>query len=895
MTRTCPLLLATFLLAACSSSPSSPDSRTPRDLEGDRTAHDANGDGPAGDTTADGPPGDTGATPACVPAKCIGAASTTASLKDGSRQATVKTSGAGCARSYTLSTNETLVASAPNNPRTVTEKAGWPVVRSCSPMFDALYALALDEVRQNSVSSISDGAFNNGKPMQCKAGGCFETGKLWKYVWTRDTAYAVDLGLAALDPVRARNSLEFKLSKRRDGTGLEIVQDTGTGGSYPVSTDRVVWSLGARRLLHFLHGTARSQFRDTAYEALKNTIARDRAVAFDAAQGLYRGEQSFLDWRQQSYPAWVKGDPVHIGMSKALSTNAGHLSALELAAELATDKGQTAAAATYTKWAGDLRLAMRKAFYIPDAKLFGTFIPTGLDPGPARQYDLLGSALAVLTGVATATQAADLVSRYPLYPHGAPVIWPQQQLTRIYHNRAIWPFVSAYWMRAARRAGNNTAVDFSVRGMMLGAALNLSNMENFEMTSLRPHVTDKGPNGDFSGPVVNSPRQLWSVAGYVSMVHDVFFGLQTDAKGIRFLPFISANLHFRVLKNAEQLVLDRFPYQGKRITVVVRLPKMRNSVGGAYKVGSIKLNGKTISTGYVSPSQLSATNLWEVTLVTPFAAETKVTWAGNPTDYRNHFGPRPPKISGVALSGGKLKVSFNSGGQPTADITFTVYRNGKRLVKGLSGASTSWTDPNSSAASPSHCYAVESTFKVSGNASQRSAPWCYWGAGSSRVITVTASSFKNTGGKGVTNHGKFHFQDWGDPGHKLVLDSFKPKQSGQHLLQLVAGNGAGPINTGVTCGLKALVIEEQGGSKPLATGYVMMPHLGSWSMWKDASFVRVSLDAKKTYRFTLTSDKHSVNMSAFAHFSQYTGGKGGSAGAFSRVNVAALKVLYLGQ
>jgi len=34
-----------------------------------------------------------------------------------------------------------------------------------------------------------------------------------------------------------------------------------------------------------------------------------------------------------------------------------------------------------------------------------------------------------------------------------------------------------------------------------------------------------------------------------------------------------------------------------------------------------------------------------------------------------------------------------------------------------------------------------------------------------------------------------------------------------------------------------------------------------------------------------------VNMSAFAHFEHYTGGLGGRDGAFSRVNIADLKIL----
>ena len=105
------------------------------------------------------------------------------------------------------------------------------------------------------------------------------------YVWTRDTAYAVELGLALLDPVRAQNSLEFKLSPRHDETDWQIVQDTGTGGSYPISTDRVVWAFGARRRLHFLDGGERAAFAAKAYEAMKNTAEHDRRVAFDPGDG----------------------------------------------------------------------------------------------------------------------------------------------------------------------------------------------------------------------------------------------------------------------------------------------------------------------------------------------------------------------------------------------------------------------------------------------------------------------------------------------------------------------------------------------------------------------------------------------------------------------------------
>ena len=51
--------------------------------------------------------------------------------------------------------------------------------------------------------------------------------------------------------------------------------------------------------------------------------------------GLYRGETSFLDWREQTYPAWTRDNVVFIAQSFALSTNVLHYEALQLAAKLA--------------------------------------------------------------------------------------------------------------------------------------------------------------------------------------------------------------------------------------------------------------------------------------------------------------------------------------------------------------------------------------------------------------------------------------------------------------------------------------------------------------------------------------------------------------------------------
>ncbi len=256
------LPLLPFLTSGCGddSSMTSPDGAADGSVDG------APPDGAPPDGAADSSLPDGGSLPAhCVSPdgadptgtdQLVGALGTaTASIDDP----------AACRRTYTLGSTAALRDGEPENPRTVVEEDGWPTTRTGNTMFDALHALALSEARDNSVSSIRDYAFNDGAAVSCDAGGCFETGRLWHYVWTRDTAYAMDLGLSAMDPARAASSLSFKLSERRGGGNLQIVQDTGTGGSYPVSSDRVSWALGAAATLAYLDGSARDDFRDRAY------------------------------------------------------------------------------------------------------------------------------------------------------------------------------------------------------------------------------------------------------------------------------------------------------------------------------------------------------------------------------------------------------------------------------------------------------------------------------------------------------------------------------------------------------------------------------------------------------------------------------------------------------
>ena len=794
-----------------------------------------------------------------------------------------------CWRTYTLSSTASRRDDLPTSPRAVVERDGDPTLRSGHDLLDALHALAVAEARENMVDAIRDGAFAAGQSVPCGDGGCFETGRKWTYVWTRDTAYAVDLGLAGLDPVRAGNSLAFKLSERRAGGGREIVQDTGTGGSHPVSTDRVAWALGAETLLAQLDGPARDAFRALAWDALQHTLERDRVVVYDPTTGLYRGETSFLDWREQTYPAWTELDTIDIATGAALGTNVLHVRALELAASLGDELGETALAARYRGWATALRDAVRAHFWQDADGLFSSFLPSAFDLAPVRRYDLLSQALAVLSGVATPDEARRILAAYPHYGPGAPVIWPQQQRVAIYHNRAEWPFVDAYWLRAAAHAGNDAVADRMVGALLRAAALNLSNMENLEAWTGAPWLEDDV----YSGPVVNSQRQLWSVAGFLSMVHRTLFGLEPTASGLRVTPFITHGMRRTLFAGTDEIVLNDFAYRGRRVSVVIALPPLATAQGGgAYRVASRRLDGQVLDTDLIAVSRLAASSRVDVVLEPDPAATAAHALVVDAADWRRVFGPRTPQLKSVSAVSGKLSLELGLGGEDPAGVLLHIYRDGVQVASGLPADTGTWVDPDSDAGAPrSPCYAVEASFSVSGNRSQHSRAVCWWGSGFTALQTVDAGSFTAVGGTPVTEHGRFHYQSWGDAGHTLTASGIQPVRSGPFWLQVRYGNGAGPLNTGITCAVKRISVFDEATGTEVGTGVLVMPHLGSWQRWTYSSVVPVTLDAQKRYRVVLSSDDDTVNMSAFAHFATYSGGSGGTDGAFNRVNIAELRLL----
>ncbi|MBK8516228.1 MAG: hypothetical protein IPL55_08030 [Saprospiraceae bacterium] len=311
----------------------------------------------------------------------------------------------------------------------------------------------------------------------------------------------------------ARVSLLKKVKRDR------IVQDTGSGGAWPISSDRTVWSIAAWEIYKV---TGDMEWLKQAYTIIKNTL-EDDAKTLQSESGLYKGESSFLDWREQTYPKWMANADIFV--SENLGTNVIHFQAHRILAAMATTLGLSDK--IYKNEADVLKNAINSKLWLPEKGYYSQYRYGRGELIRSNRFEALGEALAILFDVADVEQSKEIIKKSPVTKYGIPCIYPQIPDIPPYHNNAVWPFVQAYWNLAAAKTGNENALTHGLASIYRAGGLFLTNYENFVAQS-----------GDFNGTEINSDRMLWSIAGNIAMVHRVFIGMNFGINGIRFSPVI---------------------------------------------------------------------------------------------------------------------------------------------------------------------------------------------------------------------------------------------------------------------------------------------------------------------------------------------------------------------
>jgi hypothetical protein len=431
--------------------------------------------------------------------------------------------------------------------------------KSISPQLlcDALYNKSLEELK-----------------MDLRADGAFMAGEMWPGVWTRDVSYSILLSLAAIAPDASKTTLMAKVKNGR------IIQDTGTGGSWPVSSDRTVWALAAWEIFAV---TGDRAWLAKAYDIIKASAADDLADVRDPKTGLFCGESSFLDWREQTYPRWM--DPKDIYASKNLGTNAVHYQTYRILASMAAILGEDGK--HYAAIADGIRQGVNRLLWMPEKGYYGQYLYGRNAPMLSPRAEGLGEALCVLFDVADAKRQQEIVAKTPVSAYGLTCIYPQIPNMPPYHNDAVWPFVEAFWGWASAKTGNAESVNRTLASVYRAAALYLTNKENLVAST-----------GDFMGTEINSSRQLWSVAGNLAMTYRILYGMTFTPDALVLHPFIPKEY-------AGERTLRDFKYRQSVLAISIR--------GYGSGAASVTLDGKKLASAVI-PASLTGAHTVVITM-----------------------------------------------------------------------------------------------------------------------------------------------------------------------------------------------------------------------------------------------------------------------------------------
>ena len=640
--------------------------------------------------------------------------------------------------------------------------SAFPQYRSSYPIGDALYNLSIEEM----IRSVEPDS-------------TFRTGKEWAGVWTRDISYSIILSMAYLQPEVAKYSLLRKVSKKK-----KIIQDTGTGGAWPVSTDRMVWAIAAWELYK---ATGDKAWLSEAYEIIKNSIEDDLQNAYDPETGMVKGESSFLDWREQTYPRWMQ--PADIFESENLGTNAVHYEANQVLARMAGLLQQPAVAEKHRGIAAQIKAGINKYLWLPSQQFYGQYLYGRKYKTVSPRSEALGEALCILFDIADAKQQEQIIANAPVTTYGTPCIYPDIPGIPPYHNNAVWPFVQAYWLWAGAKTGNEQSVTESISAIYRPAALFLTNKENFV-----------GTNGDYTGTQINSSNMLWSLSGNISIVHKIFFGIHFMEDRLVFKPFVPS-----AWKGSRQL--NNFRYRNAVLDIEMD--------GAGNHIESFELDGQAMSKAEL-PADLSGKHKVSIRLSERPAAVQSINKVAS---YTSLPAPELQWKNGM-ISWKKIEGA----------VKYQVLKNGKERV-----STTALQFKPAAAAAEYQVLAIDKK----GVPSFASEPLDI--TGKTGVVVMEAEDFATAATYGYKGFSGKGFVEISTSVNKEMEIPVEVKETGWYFVDARYANGNGPTNTENKCAVRTVEVDGE------MSGVWVFPQRGKeeWSNWGYTNGIKVHLTAGK--------------------------------------------------
>lgn len=632
--------------------------------------------------------------------------------------------------------------------------SAFPQYQSQYPITNAVYNLSLEEMQK-----------------AIEPDSTFRTGKEWGGVWTRDISYSILLSMAILQPKVAIYSLMKKVKNGR------IIQDTGTGGAYPVSSDRMIWAVAAFEVYKV---TGDEDWLKKAYAIIKNSAADDVYNLYDRETGLVRGESSFLDWREETYPRWMQ--PADIYESECLGTNVVHYQVNKVLANIAKLLNDTSAQ-IFQKHAEIIKKGITDNLWQPLNGYYGQYLYGRNFKTLSPRSEALGEALAILFDVPDGETQKRLVSNTPVNNFGIPCIYPQIPGILPYHNKAVWPFVETFWAMAAAKAGNENALIRAMAAIYRPAALFLTNKENFVVS-----------DGDYAGTQINSSNMLWSLSGNIALVYKVLFGMQYNVNSLAFHPFVPG-----VLTGTRTLL--RFNYRNAILNITLK--------GSGNIIKDFYVDGKLDRSNSISAS-LYGTHDVRIIL----ANNILFTKSNVEADYT---APETPTVT--------LKDNRLSWPPVAKAVEYHVLKNGKLLQQVKTNNFTIQPDVYAE-------YQVAAV-DLKGVSSFNSEP----------IANIPINMMDITEAETVANKSDLNYAGFSGTGfveiskttNTKISFTCNVKDNGVYALDFRYANGNGPINTENKCAIRTLTIDDNFG------GTIVFPQRGKdeWSDWGFSNAVKV--------------------------------------------------------
>ena len=632
--------------------------------------------------------------------------------------------------------------------------SAYPKLVTPNRLHTAIYNLGLDEM----VNAV-------------EADTTLRTGKEWAGVWTRDVSYSILLSMAYMQPEAARISLEKKV----DRLG-RIIQDTGSGGAWPVSTDRQIWGIAAWEVYKV---TGDRKWLEFIYPVAKRSLETDAATIYDAATGLVRGETSFIDWREQSHPKWMQTADIYSTLT--LSTSVVHAQAWSVLADMADMLGKKHEAAKAREQAKKIREAVNRHLWMPQLGLYAMYLYGRDNLIVNPRAETLGESLAIIWNVADADRARTITESNPVTPFGPAIFYPQIADMPAYHNNSLWPWVDAWWTLANAKAGNEQGVMQGFGALFRPAALFCTNKENLNLD-----------NGDIATEL-NSSNMLWCLAGNIALTHKVLFGIGYEPDRLTFSPFVP-----EVLGQQRQLL--GFKYRNAILNITVE--------GYGQHIKSFTINGKEQKQHWIPASK--AKGVMDVRIVmdnkpipalkvnrrdnlkaplTPIVRLEGNTLCWHPIEYINHYE--------VWRDGHKIAE--------VRTTTFDTSEAGEYQVVGVAdnGTPSFASEPLSNRQKTVYEMPGESTVTASTEIPAEYRP---------------ANGISGYSGKGFIEV---------DKNSAPVSIKIHIPQSGDYCISLRYSNGNGPVNTENRCAIRTLKVDG------IPAGIVVMPQRGraNWDDW----------------------------------------------------------------